>query len=92
MTIPADGIGMHLYTMRDVLAEDYPGTLKRLAGIGYRRVYSSDRFPARASTWLQSRYSVTATDTASSVRSLLTRPPGPAEMRVLASSVFKRVR
>ncbi len=44
MTIPADGIGMHLYTMRDVLAEDYPGTLKRLAGIGYRTVGVSGRF------------------------------------------------
>ena len=43
-TIPADGIGMHLYTMRDVLAEDYPGTLKRLAGIGYRTVGVSGRF------------------------------------------------
>ena len=27
-TIPADGIGMHLYTMREPLAEDYPGTLQ----------------------------------------------------------------
>jgi len=44
MTIPADGIGMHLYTMRDVLADDYPGTLKRLAGIGYRTVGVSGRF------------------------------------------------
>lgn len=44
MTIPADGIGMHLYTMRDVLAEDYPGTLKRLAEIGYRTVGVSGRF------------------------------------------------
>ncbi|HEY4570311.1 MAG TPA: TIM barrel protein, partial [Kribbella sp.] len=43
-TIPADGIGMHLYTMREVLAEDYPGTLKRLAGIGYRTVGVSGRF------------------------------------------------
>ena len=44
MTIPAGGIGMHLYTMRDVLAEDYPGTLKRLAGIGYQTVGVSGRF------------------------------------------------
>ncbi|GAA2839227.1 sugar phosphate isomerase/epimerase family protein [Kribbella solani] len=43
-TIPADGIGMHLYTMRDALAEDYPGTLKRLATIGYRTVGVSGRF------------------------------------------------
>ena len=44
MTIPAGGIGMHLYTMRDVLGEDYPGTLKRLAGIGYQTVGVSGRF------------------------------------------------
>lgn len=43
-TIPADGIGMHLYTMRGPLAEDYPGTLKRLAEIGYRTVGVSGRF------------------------------------------------
>ncbi|TWD80894.1 sugar phosphate isomerase/epimerase [Kribbella amoyensis] len=43
-TIPADGIGMHLYTMREALAEDYPGTLRRLADIGYRTVGVSGRF------------------------------------------------
>lgn len=43
-SIPADGIGMHLYTMRAALAEDYPGTLRRLAGIGYRTVGVSGRF------------------------------------------------
>ena len=43
-TIPADGIGMHLYTMREPLAEDYPGVLKRLAEIGYRTVGVSGRF------------------------------------------------
>jgi sugar phosphate isomerase/epimerase len=43
-TIPADGIGMHLYTMRDALGDDYAGTLKRLAEIGYRTVGVSGRF------------------------------------------------
>jgi sugar phosphate isomerase/epimerase len=43
-TIPADGIGMHLYTMREPLAEDYPGTLRRLADIGYRTIGVSGRF------------------------------------------------
>ncbi len=43
-TIPADGIGMHLYTMRDVLKEDYPGTLQKLAEIGYKTVGVSGRF------------------------------------------------
>ena len=66
--------------------------LRRLTRAGYATVYTSDRFPARASTWLQSRYSATSADTAESVRSLLTRPPGPRELRVLASSAFKRVR
>ncbi|MET0933487.1 MAG: polysaccharide deacetylase family protein [Mycetocola sp.] len=65
--------------------------LRRLARIGYRTVYTSDRFPARASTWLQSRYSATAADSAESIHSLLTRPPGVSELRVLASSAFKRL-
>ncbi|MET4637665.1 polysaccharide deacetylase family protein [Mycetocola sp. 2940] len=65
--------------------------LRRLAAIGYRNVYTSDRFPARASTWLQSRYSATAADSAESIGSLLTRPPGASELRVLASSAFKRL-
>jgi sugar phosphate isomerase/epimerase len=43
-TIPTDGIGMHLYTMRQSLAEDYPGTLQRLGEIGYRTVGVSGRF------------------------------------------------
>jgi sugar phosphate isomerase/epimerase len=36
--IPRSGIGMHLYTVRDVLAVDPLGTLKALAEIGYRCV------------------------------------------------------
>ncbi|MFC4853744.1 sugar phosphate isomerase/epimerase family protein [Actinophytocola glycyrrhizae] len=36
--IPRGGIGMHLYTVRDLLAADPLGTLKALAGIGYRCV------------------------------------------------------
>ncbi|WP_246485862.1 sugar phosphate isomerase/epimerase family protein [Kribbella qitaiheensis] len=43
-TIPADGIGMHLYTMREPLAADYPGTLRGLAEIGYRTIGVSGRF------------------------------------------------
>ncbi|QEU90206.1 sugar phosphate isomerase/epimerase family protein [Streptomyces kanamyceticus] len=41
--IPRGGIGMHLYTMRDVLAEDFAGTLERLAKIGYATVGVSGR-------------------------------------------------
>ena len=36
--IPRGGIGMHLYTVRDILAADPLGTLKALAGIGYKCV------------------------------------------------------
>ncbi|MFE0170681.1 sugar phosphate isomerase/epimerase family protein [Streptomyces sp. NPDC059002] len=41
--IPRGGIGMHLYTMRDVLAQDFAGTLERLAEIGYATVGVSGR-------------------------------------------------
>lgn len=37
-TIPASGIGMHLYTVRDILAADPLGTLLALAEIGYKCV------------------------------------------------------
>lgn len=66
--------------------------LRQLSRIGYRTVYSSDRFPARPSAWLQARYSVTAVDTAESVRSVITHPPGVRELRNLAASAVKRVR
>ncbi len=36
--IPRAGIGMHLYTVRDILAADPLGTLKALAEIGYKCV------------------------------------------------------
>ncbi len=36
--IPRNGIGMHLYTVRDLLAADPLGTLKAMADIGYRCV------------------------------------------------------
>jgi sugar phosphate isomerase/epimerase len=41
--IPRGGIGMHLYTMRSVLAQDFAGTLERLAAIGYATVGVSGR-------------------------------------------------
>ena len=31
-------IALQLYTLRDALAEDFPGTLARIAQIGYRAV------------------------------------------------------
>ncbi|MGH3757795.1 sugar phosphate isomerase/epimerase family protein [Actinophytocola sp.] len=45
--IPAGGIGMHLYTVRDILAADPLGTLRALAGIGYKCVGVS-AFPRSA--------------------------------------------
>lgn len=42
--IPRGGIGMHMYTMRGPAAADYPGTLRRLADIGYRTIGVSGRF------------------------------------------------
>jgi sugar phosphate isomerase/epimerase len=45
--IPPDGIGMHLYTVRDILAADPLGTLTALADIGYRCVGVS-AFPRTA--------------------------------------------
>ncbi|WP_351227418.1 sugar phosphate isomerase/epimerase [Streptomyces sp. NPDC002133] len=41
--IPPSGIGMHLYTMRTSLAQDFGGTLARLAGMGYATVGVSGR-------------------------------------------------
>ncbi|GGS38252.1 hypothetical protein GCM10010253_09750 [Streptomyces badius] len=41
--IPPSGIGMHLYTMRTVLAADFAGTLEQLADIGYATVGVSGR-------------------------------------------------
>ena len=36
--VPADEISIQLFTLRDQLARDFDGTLRRLAEIGYRRV------------------------------------------------------
>ena len=33
--IPPSGLGMHLYTMRTVLAQDFKGTLARLASFSW---------------------------------------------------------
>ncbi|MFI6877018.1 sugar phosphate isomerase/epimerase family protein [Streptomyces sp. NPDC050400] len=41
--IPRGGIGMHLYTMRNVLAQDFAGTVGQLAEIGYATVGVSGR-------------------------------------------------
>jgi sugar phosphate isomerase/epimerase len=46
--IPRNGIGMHLYTVRDILAADPLGTLQAMADIGYECVGVS-AFPRPAS-------------------------------------------
>lgn len=67
-------------------------SLAALRSAGYRTVFSSDRFPARPTAWLQARYSVTAGDTAESVSGLLARRPGLGEARHAVASVVKRMR
>lgn len=41
-------IGVQLYSAREVLAKDFPGTLKRIAGIGYREVEAAGFYNNRA--------------------------------------------
>jgi peptidoglycan/xylan/chitin deacetylase (PgdA/CDA1 family) len=60
---------------------------------GYRRVFTSDRRPARPTAWLQPRYSVTRDDTAATVReSILAKAPVAARARAAAVGVVKRWR
>jgi peptidoglycan/xylan/chitin deacetylase (PgdA/CDA1 family) len=66
--------------------------LRQLKGAGYRTIYTSDRFPARPGAWLQARYSVTAGDTAASVRRLVRHLPGLQDARNLLASGVKRTR
>ena len=68
------------------------GLLARLEHAGYRTVYTSDRFPARPESWLQARYSVTAGDTADSIRSVLGGRPRVREARNVLASAVKRLR
>jgi peptidoglycan/xylan/chitin deacetylase (PgdA/CDA1 family) len=102
-----DGARRELVDARAILAEASGGAIEdaalplgrydrrllyRLGKIGYRTVYTSDRFPARSSAWLQARYSVTAHDTAESIRSTITHRPGVREVRNLIASAVKRIR
>ncbi|WP_224760548.1 polysaccharide deacetylase family protein [Salinibacterium sp. ZJ450] len=66
--------------------------LGRLKRVGYRTVYTSDRFPASPSAWLQARYSVTASDTVGSIRAVITRRPGARDVRNVVASAVKRMR
>jgi peptidoglycan/xylan/chitin deacetylase (PgdA/CDA1 family) len=67
--------------------------LTDLRRLGYRRVFTSDRRPARHNAWLQPRYSVLRTDTASTVRDIvLNRPSLPHRVRAMAVGLVKRWR
>jgi peptidoglycan/xylan/chitin deacetylase (PgdA/CDA1 family) len=66
--------------------------LSRLRKAGYRTVFTSDRHPARSSEWLQARYSVTAQDSAESIRSILTHRAGAQDARNLLAGAVKRIR
>jgi peptidoglycan/xylan/chitin deacetylase (PgdA/CDA1 family) len=66
--------------------------LRRLKQVGYRRVYTSDRLPARPDAWLQARYSVTAHDTAETIRSVIAHRPGLRDVRYLMATAVKRIR
>jgi hypothetical protein len=67
-------------------------TLRQLKASGYQKVYSSDRFRSGASSWLQARYSLMATDTIESVRKILRPYPGVHEARNVLASAIKRLR
>lgn len=66
--------------------------LRALRRAGYRTVYTSDRFPARPTSWLQARYSVTAEDTVESVMEVVRTRFGHREVRNVVASAVKRIR
>lgn len=66
--------------------------LSRLRGLGYRRVFTSDRRPARPDAWLQARYSIRAEDTASGLRSMVFEQSVLGRVRANAAGVVKRWR
>lgn len=66
--------------------------LLQLKETGYETVYTSDRRPAGSGAWLSPRYSITSADTIESVRDIVTRRPGVAEVRSYAAGLVKRFR
>jgi peptidoglycan/xylan/chitin deacetylase (PgdA/CDA1 family) len=67
--------------------------LSQLKGLGYARVYSSDRRSAKQRSWLQPRYSVRAQDTAGSFCTEVLRPPSlRGRLRSHAVGMVKRLR
>jgi peptidoglycan/xylan/chitin deacetylase (PgdA/CDA1 family) len=66
--------------------------LSQLRDASYRTVFTSDRFRARSGSWLQARYSVTASDTVDTVRAVLTSRASVPEVRNFTASLVKRIR
>ncbi|GIJ79370.1 Polysaccharide deacetylase [Micromonospora phaseoli] len=66
--------------------------LARLKAAGYRRVFTSDRRPARAGAWLQPRYSVRAEDTAEGLRDIVFGQGLLGRARSHAAGLVKRWR
>ena len=66
--------------------------LSRLRRLGYRRVYTSDRRPARESAWLQARYSVYSDDTPRTLRAAVFEQPLPQRVRARVAGTVKRWR
>ena len=67
--------------------------LGHLRGLGYTRVYTSDRRHARADTWLQPRFSVRREDTPETLRAeVLRRPPMARRAKLVAVGAVKRLR
>jgi peptidoglycan/xylan/chitin deacetylase (PgdA/CDA1 family) len=67
--------------------------LQELRQLGYRRVFTSDRRPARPDAWLQPRYSLRSHDTAAAVRSIvLTRQSLPRRIGAAGIGLAKRWR
>lgn len=66
--------------------------LGELRRCGYRRVFTSDRRPARAGAWLQARYSVMCDDTAATLRAAVLHPGLVRRVRSGLAGVVKRWR
>lgn len=67
--------------------------LTELRRLGYTRVFTSDRRPARPQAWLQPRYSARRGDTPGALRAEVLARPGPAQrLRRSAVGVVKRLR
>ena len=67
--------------------------LSQLRRLDYRRVFTSDRRPARKDAWLQPRFSVRCGDTAATMRaSAMVGPPATRRIRSAAVGLIKRWR